>query len=199
MKRYLHSFLYSILTLLFGYVLFSVTTLVCISMHEGLIDWFPSVFKEYSPVLETKEYEHTNNIIEFLSVVLALFLSSLIVTRLDNGRNEYIISKTDGFYKIPDVLPMYYKRYTLPDLIAALLSTVLVSCLIIPAVFYAPEKITWFSNLVVDFREFYIGTLYMRWGVFSAPVAVFLFSFVFKVLSGPQGLKRWRAAWLTYN
>ncbi len=199
MKRYFYAFLYAALTLGLGYALYLVTLALSLSAHEALMDWFPTVFKDYSPVLEAEEYNSAKNAVEITAVISALFISSTIVTRFDNGREEYIISKTEGFYRIPELIPTYYKLYALPDLISSLAVTVIGSALIIPAYFYTPEEISNFSQFVMDFRKFYIGTLFGKWGYIISPAAVFALTFIFKIISGISGLKRWRAAWLTYN
>ncbi len=199
MKRCFYAFLYAVMTMGAGYALYLITLGLSLSVHEALMDWFPTVFKDYSPVLEAAEYESARNAVELTAVVAALFIAPIIVTRFDNGRDEYIISKTEGFYRIHELIPTYYKLYTLPDLISSLAVTATVSALIIPAYFYTPEKISRLSEFIMDFRNFYIGTLFDRWGYIIAPIAVFALTFIFKIISGIPAMKRWRAAWLTFN
>ncbi len=199
MRRYWHAALYSVLSAVLGYFMFLLTGNGARWLYSALKDWFPRVFNNYSPVLEAEKFERAQNTVLMIGSVLAVFFTALIVTRLDNGRNEYIISETEGFYHIPDVLPLYYKRYTLPDLAASLLSTVLISVPVISAQEFVPEEINWFSNMTEEFKSMHIGLFFGEWNYTAAAVFVFALSFASKMLAGLSGLKKWRAAWLTYN
>lgn len=199
MKRYFHALLYGLGALLAGYAIFSVAGIVCHWFYEALIDWFPYVFKDYSPVLNADKYFFAALVEQMLASVLSIALATLWVTRHDNGRDEFIIRKTEGLYRIKDVLPLYYKRYAVPDLIASLVATVFISALIIPAQLAEFSEISRFSNFVGWFKGFHIGIFYENWGFVPAALFVFTVTYAFKLLSGFSGLKKWRAAWLTYN
>ncbi len=199
MKRYFHALLYGLGTLLAGYAIFIVASIVCHWFYEALIDWFPTLFKDYSPVLNSDKYFFVALVEKMLASVLSIALAAILVTRHDNGRDEFIIQKTEGFYRINEVIPMYYKRYALPDLVASLFATVFISALIIPAQLAEFTEVSRFSNLVGSFKSFHIGIFYEKWGFAAAALFVFAVSYAFKLLAGLFGLKKWRAAWLTYN
>ena len=99
MKRYFHALAYSLGAILASYVLFAFTALVCHWFYEALIEWFPSVFKDYSPVLNAEEYSRADLITTMLGSAIAIILANVLLTRFDNGRDEFIIAKTEGFYK----------------------------------------------------------------------------------------------------
>ncbi len=199
MKRYFYALFYGFGALLAGYAIFSVASIVCHWFYEALIDWFPTVFKDYSPVLDAEKHFFAALVENMLASVLSIAVAALFVTRYDNGRDEFIIQKTEGFYRIKEVIPMYYNRYAVPDLIASLVATVFISALIIPAQLAEFSEISRFSNFVGWFKSFHIGIFYEKWGFAPAALFVFATSYAFKLLSGLFGLKKWRAAWLTYN
>ena len=199
MKRYYYAFLYSLAALVLGYLMFYVTGLLCNWVYEALIEWFPSVFKDYSPVLDKKEFELAALTVRIVGSSLAIIWANVLLTKLDNGRDEYVTAKTEGFFRIREFMPEYYKRYALPDIISAFLTTALISALIIPAHLASFDKVSWFSNTVKNFSKYHVGIIYGKWGFVLGVVYFFALSSLSKLLGGISGLKKWRAAWLTYN
>ena len=115
MYRYTYATLYAILTVIISYPVFRICNMLCRWIREALIELFPRVFHDYSPVLEIREYESAMLAVTLIASVLSLFIVTMIVTRLDNERDEFIIRKTEGFYRITGVMPLYYRTYILPD------------------------------------------------------------------------------------
>lgn len=198
MKRYSYSIFYGIAALALSYVIYVATAIACNWIYEALIEWFPTVFEDYGP-FQFEERERVQTVISMLGSSLAILFSAIIVTRLDNSRDEYIIKETEGFYKIKDMLIPYYRRYALPDLISAFLTTALVSALTLPAYLIKFSEVSRLSNFLKDFRGFHIGVFYGKWHYAIAALFVFGITYLTKMISAVSGLKRWRAAWLTYN
>ena len=199
MFKYTYSILYGLATLICSYLAFALTGLVSFWVWEALTEWFPSVFHDYSPVLEVKEYQRATHTVSVIGTVLAIFLTSLIVTRLDNGRDEMIIKKTEGFYRIPEIMPFYYKTYALPDLVSSLVNTAVISTLIISSYLISTDEVNAFTNAVKGFRSFHIGVLYDGENHVIFVLAVFLLFYLSKLIAGIHGLKKWRSAWLSFN
>lgn len=198
MKRYAYSISYGFAALALSYVIFVLTALACNWMYEALIEWFPDVFKDYGP-FQFEERERVRTVITICGSSLAILLSAITVTRLDNSRDEQIIKETEGFYKIKDMLPSYYKKYAVPDLISAILTTAFISALIIPAYLIKFSEASSLSNFLKNFRGFHVGIFFDKCGYAIAPLVIFAITYASKMLSALSGLKRWRAAWLTYN
>ena len=199
MFKYTYSFLYGLATLVFSYLAFAVTGLVAFWVWEALIEWFPSVFPDYSPILDAREYNRATHTVSVIGTVLAIFITSLIVTRLDNGRDELIIKKTEGFYRIPEIMPFYYKTYALADLVSSLINTAIIAGLIIPSYLISTDEVNAFTNAVKGFRSFHIGTLYNGEDPVIFVISVFLIFYISKLIAGIHGLKRWRSSWLSFN
>lgn len=199
MFKYTYSVLYGLAILFFSYVAFVLTGLICYWVWEALTEWFPSVFPDYSPVLEAKEYSNVTHTVSVIGTVLAIFITTLIVTRLDNGRDELIIKKTEGFYRLPEIMPFYYKTYALPDLVSSLVNTAIISGLVISAYYIDVEEVNAFTNAVKSFRSFHIGGLYDGEYPVLFVIGVFALFYISRLVAGIHGLKRWRSAWLSFN
>ena len=199
MLKYPYAVAYGFITLVFSYLAFVVTALVSRWVYEALIDWFPSVFRDYSPVFEAAEYNAAMHTVSVIGTILGVFITSLVVTRLDNGRDEFITKKSEGFYRIPQMMPVYYKAYALPDLVASLITTALICALIIPSHLISRNDVSTFANLGRSFRDFHLGVLYDGTNVIGFILSVFAIFYISKLISGIHALKKWRAAWLSFN
>lgn len=190
---------YGLITLAASYVAFAVTGLCAHWVYEALIEWFPNLIRDYSPILEADKFNSAAKTVNIIGIILAVLITSMIVTRLDNGRDEFIIKKTEGFYRIPEIMSTYYKTYAVPDLVASLVNTVIISALIIPAHLIEFEEVNGFTNLVKSFRGFHLGVLFDGVNPILSVLLVFVIFYLSKLISGIHGLKKWRASWLAYN
>lgn len=199
MFKYPYAIAYGLITLVCSYAAFVVTALVSRWVYEALIEWFPSVFPDYSPILEADKYNSAMKTVSVIGVVLGILITSLIVTKLDNSRDEFITKRSEGFYRIPKIMPVYYKTYALADLVASLINTVIACGLVIPCYLINVDEVSAFTNLVKGFRGFHLGVLYDGTNAVAFVLSVFVIFYLSKLLSGIHGLKKWRAAWLSYN
>lgn len=103
--------------LLIGAALRSVVN----QFYDLLHGIFPETFPFYNTVLEKNLQERLETRLNLISLALTLVLTVIISQRLNNDRYEYIISKTDGIYKIDAVLPTYVSNFALSDLISSII------------------------------------------------------------------------------
>ena len=199
MFKYPYAIAYGLITLVCSYAAFVVTALLSRWVYEALIEWFPSVFRDYSPILEADKYNSAMYTVSVIGVVLGVLITSLIVTKLDNSRDEFITKKSEGFYRIPVIMPVYYKTYALADLVSSLVNTVIACGLVMLCYLVNVDEVSAFTNLVKGFRGFHLGVLYDGTNAVTFVLSVFVIFYLSKLLSGIHGLKKWRAAWLSYN
>lgn len=199
MFMFTYAIAYGLLTLAASYAAFAVTGLAAHWIYEALIDWFPNTVPSYSPILEADKYGAMTKALSVVGAIAAVLVAALIVTRLDNSRDEFIIRRTEGFYRLPEIMPTYYKAYALPDLVASFVNTAVISALLIPARLAEFEEVSGFSNAVYSFRDFHLGVFYDGINPIISVLTVLALFYVSKLIAGIWGLKKWRAAWLAYN
>ncbi len=199
MFRFTYAIAYGLFALALSYVAFALTGLAVFWIYEALVEWFPSAVPSYSPVLEADKYGTIAKALSVIGAISAVFLATLLATRFDNGRDEFIIRRTEGFYRLPEIMPTYYKAYALPDLVASFVNTAVISALLIPAGLAEFEEVSAFSNAVYSFRDLHLGVFYGGINPIISILAVLALFYVSKLVAGIWALKKWRAAWLAYN
>lgn len=198
--KYVYATAYAVGALALSYPIFIIAEMLCGWVYEALIEYFPNVFHDYSPILEIDDFERVAMALTLIASAIALFAAAMIVTRLDNGRSEYVIKETEGFYRLHRILPFYYRTYALPDLVASVLVTALLSGIVIPSYNIMDiARASFLERLLVSFRELHLGLAYDTLTYPVAIVSIFILIYVFKLISGIYALSKWRASWLAYN
>ena len=161
------------------------------AFYLALHKWFGDVFPLYSPIGSGKEkYEVFRTVTELISYGVAVYASVYLSILLSNRANEHLISKTDGFYTLPEGFKIYARKFTLSDLLASALVSFF---LILPIPFIPDGFFTKDYSFFFVFQKTLFDTLGLAFGALSAAIVTFSLHIiaVFPVMA------RWRAAWLT--
>lgn len=163
------------------------------TVFPALCEWFPDVFENYSPVLEADEYAVQQAIIDILIAVLTLLIYSYVIIRYDNGRMEYMITQTEGFYKRRDGMRIYYPKYIYADLTVA----IVVPLPFIIASAYVPEHIYDFIDPFFEYI-FSFGRLFTEHlGIVGGAIVATFTVFLTRLLSGMKSIGVWQGIWLS--
>ncbi len=177
--------IYLFLPLIYA-VLFSMIR----SGYNTLSQKFPEIFTRYSQVLDIEEYLMHISRCKIFAVLISVFLTSFIAAIFENTRYEMIISKTDGFFKIPQELPSYLKETSMPDALAAICPPALF--VFLSSVNY-PEKIEKFVSRYLEMHLILLDA----GNVATAFIIIAATAFAARIVSAPFALRRYRALWLT--
>lgn len=177
---------------LFGLLIGLLIGTLVYQIYELLFEYFPEVFPLYNPVFDSLKYERFTLIMAFITASLTLASAVYLCQRFNNDRFEFIITKTDGLYKIRSILKTYVSIFAVSDLISSVIcATVLtVPIYFIPKGFFT--KSTFVVDLLTPFRTIVDGI-----GVAAAAAAVCAIVLLSHVITLPLVLKFYRAKWLT--
>ena len=189
-RKYVEPVLIFIAVYLFNYLLCQCGELVFIYSYNYLAEVMPSVVDTVNPIHTPDEYELYLKCVATVGAFIGLFLINYVSLRLDNEKFEYIITKTDGQYRMADGIKLYFGEFFKSDLIA---STVAVGTLVAGAHFI-PEKLL-DRGLIFIFK---LGSSLIEfYGPVGAVAVAVLFSFVTRMISVPLCVRTWRALWLS--
>ena len=188
--KYVEPVLIFLAVYLFNYLLCQCGELLFIYSYNYLAEVMPSVVDTVNPIHTPDEYELYLKGVATFGALVGLFLINYVSLRMDNEKFEYLITKTDGQYRLKDGLKLYFAEFFKSDAIA---STIAVGVLVAGASFI-PEKLLdrgliFIFRLGVSLAEFY--------GPVGAVAVAVLFSFVTRMLSVPLCVRTWRALWLS--
>lgn len=188
--KYVEPVLIFLAVYLFNYLLCQCGELLFIYSYSYLAEVMPSVVETVNPIHTPDEYELYLKGVATVGSLIALFIMNYVSLRLDNEKFEYIITKTDGQYRLVDGVKLYFGEFFKSDAIA---STVAVGVLVMGA-YFIPEKLLdkgllFVFKLGVSLIEFY--------GPVGAVVIAVLFSFITRIISVPLCVRTWRALWLS--
>lgn len=189
-QKYVTPVLIFLAVYLFNYLLCQCGELLFIYSYNYLAEVMPSVVDTVNPIHTPDEYELYLKGVATFGALVGLFLINYVSLRMDNEKFEYLITKTDGQYRLKDGLKLYFAEFFKSDAIA---STIAVGVLVAGASFI-PEKLLdrgliFIFRLGVSLIEFY--------GPVGAVAVAVLFSFVTRILSVPLCVRTWRALWLS--
>ncbi len=194
MKKYVLSLLRALIAFLIAMLVFiPLRAFVITVAYPALLEVFPNLLPDYNPVFDKEELAALNMTLSFIAAIISTFCVGAIEVAYDNGRLEYLISRTDGFYKISKGIGIYAREFLLADIISALIA---------PAAFLPltlirlPENAMRLSELIHNFLQMlHVSTSkagdLMSYIIFAAVLIAA------RLLGAYSGLFRWRAIWLS--
>ena len=153
---------------------------------------FPDAFPLYNAVFDKEQYVALTHAMAIITVSLTLILTAYIAGRYNNDRFEYIITKTDGFYKIRDILKTYVCIFGIGDVI----SSVICGTLFTLPIYFIPTQFFSSGSPISEFLE-PMKTLTEALGAVGSPIYASLFLIFSHAITLPLVLKYYRAKWLT--
>lgn len=178
--------------ILFSFIHFAVSSLI----YPWLLDAFPKIIPQYNFVNEREDYERFYRLLALISAIINAFVTSHISLRLDNGRMEFMITKTEGLYTIKEGAKLYYSTYFTADVFAGVmipLPFILVIELLIPKLSFLPDGVLSLIAMPLAPTMAFVDAL---GGLFGYLVMV-LVIFVSRILSGLRCVDLWRGIWLS--
>ena len=163
-------------------------------VYPAISDVFPSVFPRYNPIFEKEEFLAQGRRLSLVSALISALAVGIIELRLDNMRFEFLISKTDGFYKIRDGVSIYTKEFLISDIISAAFA---------PAIFIPltlirlPEKAARISDILDNFILAMPKAIIGEIGEIGTYFILFTVLVFARIIGAYSGLYRWRALWLS--
>lgn len=194
MKRYAKNVVFAIaLWLLLPLVVHFPRFLIQGTVFPALCEWFPTVFVNYSPVLEPEAYAVLSAVLDILVGAATVMIFTYVTVRYDNERMEYMISKTDGFYTFSEGASVYYKRYAPSDFAVAILTPLP----FVIADFYVPPHIHDYVDPVFDYLFSFVRLFTSHLGAIAGGAVLVLTVFLLRLLAGVKSIRAWQGIWLS--
>ena len=174
---------------LFLPLFFILTSALLDFLYAAAFEISPNLLPKYDRVLEKEKYLEFSRIMNFIAALLSVFFVGYVTAVYDNARYEDVITKTSGLYKIPKLLPSYFKGNVISDVLASALA---------PAAFIALTLPSYTEKALEYFGIFLLPHLHVR-VLFSPSMAYFLLfaTLLFgRILAMPRALSRFRSTWL---
>ena len=153
---------------------------------------FPSAFPSYDVTRGARFFDTLYTSLWFIALAVTLFVSVYLSLRYDNFKFEHIITKTDGVYKIRDILPTYINIFGKSDLLASIISGALFT---IPFIF-VPIQFVKNQSFLATLTEPY-KLMSECFGYVLAPIVMTLLIALCYLASVPLALKYYRARWFS--
>ena len=157
--------------------------------YDYLAMKFPGMLDKPHPFDEPEAYKAFNAAITSVGIIINIFIATNLSMRCDNKRFEYIIVKTEGLYKIPEMTKEYIETFWLTDIINAAVVPLLLT---IPA-YLIPEE----YMMIPSFPLWCGARLTPYMSVIDASLITVGASIVMRFIQIPGILRTWRARWLT--
>ncbi len=188
--KYVEPVLIFLVVYLFNSLLCQCGELLFTYSYNYLAQIVPSIVKTVNPIHTPDEYDLYLKCVATAGAVIGLFLMNYVSLRLDNEKFEYIITKTDGQYRLPAGIKLYLSEFLRSDII--------VSCIpvsvFITAAYFIPEKLL-DRGLIIIFK---LGSSLIEfYGLVGAVIVGVLFSLITRAISIPLCVRTWRALWLS--
>ncbi len=185
------------LLLLASFLLYYPVSSLLRAVYSALNSRFETVFPIYNPITDGEMYlEFEKNLAACVAAVI-FFLLSLISAVFDNERYEYMIKKTEGFYKIADGLRIYSARYAAADAVSAIIAHL---PLFLFSLFKFPKTEVRFLLLLEEWVDGFLISAHAftdRFGFTFGVAAAALILLSAKIPASILGLRRWRGLWLS--
>lgn len=178
--------------MMLGLILGLLINTFAVQVYELLFEHFPEAFPLYNPVFEKAEYEAFILTVAYVSVSAMFLLTVYICQRFNNDRFEYVITKTDGLYKIPEILKTYVSKFALSDFI----SSVITALFFTVPIYFIPRQFFTASSFAVDLLT-PLRTIVEGSGIWFAAVYAIFAIIAAHAVTLPLVLKFYRAKWLT--
>ena len=162
------------------------------ALYAALYGYMPDVFPLFDPVNEKESFASHNGRMGVFTMCITLALYAYITLRQDNRRDEWVITRTDGLFRVRDELSAYLTEYAAADVFA---SAVMGAALGVPFIFIPDAFLMGSSTLASFIRPF--SLFYDKIGPVMTPILFFALLAVFRLLSAVPALAFYRAKWLS--
>ena len=175
-----------------GILISAVCNVFVGELYRFLSGLLPGVFPSYDIVNERDMYYAMEETLLLFALALSIFCVTYISLTRDNDRFEYIITKTDGFYEIKDVLKTYVDKFALSDIISCIINGTVFS---VP-MFFIPIQFIERGTFIATLAEPYKNAT-EAFGLYFGAVFVILALAISHLIILPFALRYYRAKWLS--
>ena len=180
-----------LLFLMLGQLIAHLAVFVTDAFYSAFHKWFGDAFPLYSPIGSGKEkYELFRTVINLVSYTASLYLVTFLSILLSNKPNELLISKTDGFFTLPEGFGIYVRSFAAADFTASLISSFV---LLLPIAFIPDGFFTKDYSFFFTFQKTIYDTFGLVFGGFTSAFVIF----TLHIIAIFPAMSRWRASWLT--
>ena len=189
-KKYLFPVFIFLAVYTFNSLFYQCGELVFIYSYTYLSETVPSIVDTVNPIHTPEKYELYLKAATTVGAFIGLFFINYVALRMDNEKFEYIITKTDGQYRLSDGIKLYLSEFWVSDVIA---STVTIGTLTVCACFVPDE---WLDKGLILLFKLCVSLIEFYGPVWSVLIGI-LFSILTRVVAIPLCVRTWRALWLS--
>jgi hypothetical protein len=161
-----------------------------------LCKWFPTIFRIYSIITEKAAYERQQLLISVIALAFSVFITVFLAVAFDNGKNEFLISKTEGFYTLKGGFSVYKSKFLTFDILLSFsIPSILYALSFIPIDFPAGKLSVLEKYLTLFFVPY--TSLSEYFGIVPGEIILIFICVAALFPAIFSGLKRWRASWLS--
>lgn len=190
--KYLRSSAQLFLWMLLGSLIGIGVSVVVSELYRFLNDLVPNLFPTYEIGTTDKFFDSLYTSLWFISLVIAVFITVYLSLRYDNKKFEFIITKTDGLYKIRNFLPTYVDVFAKADFCASVINGIIYS---IPFIFI-PMPFIKNESFLAKLAEPY-KLMSECFGYVFAPIVMMIIIAACYLFAVPLALKYYRAKWFS--
>ena len=190
--KYLKTPLALFLWMLLGSLIGIVVSTAISELYSFFNDIMPNLFPSYKVASGYKFFDTLYTSLWFISLLITVFITVYISLRYDNLKFEFIVSKTEGLYKIYDILPTYIGKFGISDLISAVFvgSVYTIPFIFVPIQFVKNES--FLAKLAEPYK-----LMSECFGYVLAPIVLILSILLSYAATVPLALKYYRARWFS--
>ena len=161
-------------------------------LYRLLNEIMPSIFPSYDVSSNAEFFDTLYTSLWLISLFITVFISVYLSLRYDNDKFEFIITKTEGFYKVREFLPTYVSIFGLYDIVSAIVSgfAFTLPFAFIPMPFIKNESVL--AKLSEPYK-----LMSECFGIDMAPLVMVFFIALCYLCSVPLALKYYRARWFS--
>ncbi len=182
---------------LFLYMILGAVIGICVSitvseLYRFLNEIIPEVFPSYDIGSNKTFFDSIYTSLWFISLVVTVLITVYISLRYNNQKYERIITKTEGLYKIREVLPTYISIFGKSDVFSAITNGLIYT---IPFIF-VPMPFIKNESFLAKLSEPY-KMMSECFGYVLAPIVMIVIIAACYTVAIPLTLKYYRAKWFS--
>ena len=180
------------LWMLFGSLVGIAVSTAVFELYRFLDELLPKDVLSYDIASGDKFFDSLYTSLWLISLFITLFISVYLSLRYDNSKFEFIITKTEGLYKIPEVLPTYISNYAVSDICSSIINGIIYT---VPF-FFIPMPFIKNESFLAKLSEPY-KTMSECFGYVLSPILMIIMLSICYAASVLLALKYYRARWFS--
>ena len=188
-KKYATTFLLFFCVMCLSMPILYIGNGICWGVYGILNDISPELYPNYNVEFQAEEYYALAAQLRFIGAIISAPLIIWLSTLLDGFKKKFFRKKTNGMFTLGEGMKLYYSEYLLCDIVAIVLTCVL----IVLALHSKPD------NQAVRICLFLPQAIANKLGVVWPGVIIGGISLLFQPISAWLAIRNWRGALLAHN